>query len=245
MAFSETPLVTTESNQHDPPPVRSRGIQRPNSMARRAKQCTSSGHGHRVKWQRGRMGGLVGEVKQPLTAAQSRLHRPHQPVPRRPLLHLRDTPDPFPILALLVVRIPGLDLIRIRHRWAGHELILLYRVDVDADVFAHQADTQGMSESADFERFACHGADVVSAWDNSQVMRRTKDADSDSDSDSDSDLPVDHVRVSDHGYDLGITVTSLTALVDVCRAANHQSCERCQYRSQCDADKLDCAELRP
>jgi hypothetical protein len=26
-------------------------------------------------------------------------------------------------------------------------------------VFAHQADTKGMSESADLERFACHGAE--------------------------------------------------------------------------------------
>jgi hypothetical protein len=57
---------------------------------------------------------------------------------------------------LLVIRIPSLDVVCIRHWGARHELILLDGIDVDSHMFSHESDSEGVGESADFEWFACH-----------------------------------------------------------------------------------------
>lgn len=100
----------------------------------------------------------VGEMSRPLTLPHARVDCPHEPLPRCPPLDRRHTSSmivPFPVL--LMIRVPRLDIIAVGDRLARHELILLDRIDVNADVFAHEPDTECMCESSDFERFAGHG----------------------------------------------------------------------------------------
>ena len=103
---------------------------------------------------------------------------------------------------LLLIGIPLLNLMQWHHRLRCQQVLLVHSVDIDAEMLAHEPNTERVSESADLERSARHRAvDGVSDVYKYQMRLQL--------------LPVNHVRVSNHRCDLGVAVTTLRTLVDV------------------------------